>query len=110
MDHYGSKGGVFQAGRQVGALIKWHLEYLTEPMFQNDNSGIRREIFKGWQADARKYRFVKPVSDTDELEFRFICKGSWYEVKGRVLGDPGTEGEQLRMAGTDKPVSRKPGG
>ena len=109
MDHYGEKGGVFTGdGRQIGAVLQWKLSTITEPMFKGDDSGFSRQIFKGWEATARKYRFVKPVSGTDELEFRFVCKGSWYEVKGRVIGDPGTEGEQLKMAGNDKPISRKP--
>jgi len=111
MEHYGEKGGVFTAdGRQVGAILRWKLATLESPMFEGDTSGLNRTIYKGWKGEARKYRFVKPVSDTDELEFRLICKGSWYVVKGRVIGEPGTEGEGLKMSGTDKPVSHKPGG
>ena len=107
MDYYGEKGGVFTGdGRQVGAFVKWKLSRLSEVI--GEGGGLRREAYKGWEGEARRYRFVKPVSG--EMIFKFLGKGSWYEVKGRVIGDPGTEGENLKMAGTDKPVSRKPGG
>ena len=106
MEHYGTKGGIFKDGRQLGAIRLWRLEQFTKPMFQGGTGGLNQHIFTGWKASARQYKFIEPPSG--ELEFRFVCKGSWYTAIGKIIGNPGVEGKDLKMEGTARPVSHKP--
>ena len=108
MERYGEKGGVFKDGRQIGAVVRWKFDAIETPMFEGVTSGLNQTIYKGWKGEAREYRFVRPVSGAEELEFRLLRKGSWYVLRGRVNGEPGMGGKDLKMSGTDKPVSKKP--
>ena len=100
MEDYGDKGAVFNGQKQIGAFRSWELKTVTEPLVES--GGLRQEVFKGWTASARRFKFVEPPEG--KLRFMFFSRSSWKETSGEVTGHLDT----LTMEGVEKPKLHRP--